>query len=68
MFTISWPHIIVILIIVFLLFGKRKLPQLGSDLGEAIKNFRKAVTEAERSAASKEDTGQGKPSSGQPGK
>jgi len=38
-------HWIVVLIIVVLLFGTRKLPELGSGLGKAISNFRKSYRE-----------------------
>ncbi len=40
--TFSTFHWIVVLIIVVLLFGTKKLPELGSGLGKAISNFRKA--------------------------
>ena len=43
--TFSTFHWIVVLIIVVLLFGTRKLPELGSGLGKAISNFRKAYRE-----------------------
>lgn len=36
-------ELVVILVIVLLLFGTRKLKNLGSDLGSAIKGFRKAM-------------------------
>lgn len=36
-------ELIVILVIVLLLFGTRKLKNLGGDLGSAIKGFRKAM-------------------------
>ncbi len=36
------PELLVILFIVFLIFGGRKLPQLGAGLGEGIRNFKKA--------------------------
>ena len=40
--TFSAFHWIVVGLIVVLLFGTRKLPELGSGLGKAISNFRKA--------------------------
>jgi len=43
--TFSTFHWIVVLIIVVLLFGTRRLPELGSGLGKAISNFRKAYRE-----------------------
>lgn len=39
------PELIVILVIVVLLFGAKKLPELGSSVGKSIKNFKKGVEE-----------------------
>jgi len=36
-------HLIVILVIVLIIFGPGKLPELGNSLGKSIKNFRKAM-------------------------
>ena len=41
--NIGLPELLVILVIVVLLFGVGKLPQLGKGLGEAIRNFKGAV-------------------------
>jgi sec-independent protein translocase protein TatA len=41
----SMPEILVILVVVLLVFGHKKLPEIGSGLGRAIKNFKKATTE-----------------------
>lgn len=41
---------IVILAIVVLLFGAKKLPELGSSVGKSIRNFKKGVEEAEAEA------------------
>ncbi|MNC22694.1 Sec-independent protein translocase protein TatA [compost metagenome] len=43
----DWKHWAVILIVVTLVFGTKKLKNLGSDLGETIKGFRKAMNEDE---------------------
>ena len=45
MFGISPWQLLIILVIVVLLFGTKKLRGLGSDLGSAVKGFKKAVTE-----------------------
>jgi sec-independent protein translocase protein TatA len=42
---LSTLHWIVVLFVVVLLFGTRRLPELGSGLGKAISNFRKAYRE-----------------------
>jgi sec-independent protein translocase protein TatA len=43
----SLGHLIVVLIIVMLIFGTKKLRNLGGDLGSAIKNFRGAMKSGE---------------------
>ena len=40
---ISMWQLLIVLAIIILLFGTRKLPNLGSDLGKAIKGFRKSI-------------------------
>ena len=45
MMGLGMGELIVILLIVVLFFGGRKLPQLGSSLGESIKNFKKGMKE-----------------------
>lgn len=44
---ISIPQLLILLVIVLLLFGTRRLRNLGSDLGSAIKGFRSAVSDSE---------------------
>jgi len=44
---ISIGQLLVILVIVALLFGTKKLRNIGGDLGSAIKSFRKGMTEGE---------------------
>jgi sec-independent protein translocase protein TatA len=45
MFGLGVPELVIILVIVVLLFGAGKLPQIGSGLGEGIRNFRKSMKE-----------------------
>ncbi len=47
MMGLGMSELLVILLIVVLFFGGKKLPQLGSALGESIKNFKKGVKEGE---------------------
>lgn len=37
------PELLIIFFIIFLIFGANKLPQLGSGLGEGIKNFKRSI-------------------------
>lgn len=43
----DWKHWIVILVVVVLVFGTKRLKTVGSDLGEAIKGFRKSMNSEE---------------------
>lgn len=42
---IGMPELIVILVIVLIIFGAGKLPEIGSGLGKGIRNFKKATQE-----------------------
>jgi sec-independent protein translocase protein TatA len=44
-------ELIVILFIILLLFGAKKLPGLAGSIGESIKEFRKSANEADEDAA-----------------
>jgi sec-independent protein translocase protein TatA len=45
MFGIGMPELIIILIIILIIFGAGKLPQIGSGIGKGIRNFKKATNE-----------------------
>ncbi|UTA48544.1 twin-arginine translocase TatA/TatE family subunit [Simiduia sp. 21SJ11W-1] len=45
---ISIWQLLIILVIVILLFGTKRLKGLGSDIGDAIKGFRKAVSDEDK--------------------
>jgi sec-independent protein translocase protein TatA len=42
---VSIWQLLILLVIVVLVFGTRRLGSMGSDVGEAIKNFRSAMTD-----------------------
>ncbi|GHU93164.1 Sec-independent protein translocase protein TatA [Deltaproteobacteria bacterium] len=45
MFGIGMQELLLILVVVLLLFGANKLPEIGGGLGRAIRNFRRASSE-----------------------
>ncbi len=47
MFGLGTQELIIILIIIVVLFGATRLPQIGSGIGQAIRNFKKSVREGE---------------------
>lgn len=46
--NLGMPELLVVLVIVVLLFGTRKLPELGKGVGSAIRNFKNSMRENER--------------------
>lgn len=44
-------HWLIVLVIVLLIFGTKKLRNMGGDLGGAVKNFKEAVKEEEKTPA-----------------
>lgn len=57
MFGLGTTELIVILVIVLVLFGAGKLPEIGSGLGKAIKNFKRSASDTDIDVThSKEDT------------
>ena len=44
---LSIPHLLLVLIIVTLVFGSKRLKNIGADLGDALKGFRNAVKDGE---------------------
>ncbi len=55
MFGLGFGELVLILLIVLILFGAGKLPQVGSSIGEAIKNFRGAENKPPNEIDEKED-------------
>jgi len=53
--SLSIWHWLIVLAIVVLIFGTKKLRTLGGDLGSAIKNFKGALKEGEQDADKKPD-------------
>ena len=45
MFGAHWIYVIILLVVVLIIFGPGRLPELGGAVGKAMREFRKATTE-----------------------
>ncbi len=64
MFGLGYQELLVILVIVLILFGANRLPELARSLGSSVKEFKKGVSEASKaddgaSAAKKDEEKKG---------
>jgi len=59
MFGIGLPELLIILVIILIIFGVGKLPEIGSALGRGIKNFKKSMNDPNEitDQSSKKDEG-----------
>lgn len=53
--SIGPTELILILLIVIIIFGARKLPDLGKSIGEGIKNFKKSMSSKDEDPSKKTD-------------
>ena len=70
---IGFPELMIILVIIMIIFGAGKLPEIGSAFGNSIRNFKKSMKDAEQeneelpegstaeSALGEGDSAEGKP-------
>jgi sec-independent protein translocase protein TatA len=54
--SLGAPELLVILVVALLVFGPKKLPDLGRSLGEAIRGFKKATNESENAPIENSET------------
>jgi len=52
----GWQELLIVLVIVALLFGTKKLRNIGSDLGGAVKGFKDSVSDSEKQADNNVET------------
>jgi sec-independent protein translocase protein TatA len=45
---LGMPELIIILVIILIIFGAGKLPQIGDGMGKAIRNFKNATSEKDK--------------------
>ncbi|HEX3556015.1 MAG TPA: twin-arginine translocase TatA/TatE family subunit [Thermoanaerobaculia bacterium] len=55
--SLGVPELMIIFLIIIVLFGANRLPQIGKGIGEGIRNFKKGVKEGEEADQLPEKTG-----------
>ena len=56
MFGIGMPELIIILVIILIIFGAGKLPEIGAGMGKAIKSFKSATADDDKKETDKIET------------
>lgn len=64
MMGIGFPELMIILVIIMIIFGAGKLPEIGSAFGRSIKNFKSSMKEAQEEEVPA-DQGEGQAASGE---
>ncbi|MNN61849.1 Sec-independent protein translocase protein TatA [compost metagenome] len=49
--SVSWIHWVIVLVVVILIFGTKKLGNIGADLGKAVKGFKDGIKSDDESPA-----------------
>lgn len=57
--NIGWQEILLILLLVLLLFGARRIPEVASSIGKGIREFRRAMHQLEGEEKEKKGTHKG---------
>lgn len=54
MFGLGWPEVIIITVVAILIFGPKKIPELGSTLGKTLRGFKEEVSQSEEDSDSED--------------
>ena len=54
-FGLGWPELTIILVIVLIIFGASRVPEIGGAIGRGIREFRKSVTPDEEKAEAEKE-------------
>lgn len=50
LFGLGWPEVTIIAIVAILIFGPKKIPELGGALGKTLRGFKEGMTQADDEA------------------
>ena len=53
--TLGLPELFILLVILFFLFGAKRLPEMGKGIGEGIKNFKKSIKGSDSDESKEEE-------------
>ena len=48
MFGLGWAEVVIILVVTILIFGSKKLPELGGTLGKTLRGFKEEISDSDQ--------------------
>ncbi len=55
MFGLGWPEVAIIVVVAVLIFGPKKIPELGSTLGKTLRGFKEEVSKEQEDQQEQDD-------------
>lgn len=55
MFNLGWTEVVLILLVAVVIFGPKKIPELGSTFGKTLRGFKEGMTQANSNQPSDQD-------------
>lgn len=57
MFNLGWTEVVIILLVAVVIFGPKKIPELGNTFGKTLRGFKEGMTQANDQQSSDRETG-----------
>jgi sec-independent protein translocase protein TatA len=55
MFGLGWPEVVIICVVAIVIFGPKKIPELGSSFGKTLRSFRDGMTQSAEDGNSEDE-------------
>lgn len=55
MFNLGWTEVVIVCVVAILIFGPKKIPELGSTFGKTLRSFKEGITKPEDQAEESSD-------------